>query len=426
MFKVLRARNIVRSSIVLALAAVAAGCSGAGTSPGAIPQTGSQAAATQPLARGAGPVEQQIALGNYVQACATPVSGNIHCLALGLKNPQLAPRLGNDLISGFTPPELQAAYNITNAAKKNSGGLVALIEYGGYPTLEADLKVYRKQFGLPKCTTKDKCLQIVNQSGKTKPLPATNAGWDAEQALDLDMVSANCPNCTILVVEASSNLFAAENTAATFNPVAMSNSWGEGEYNGEVSDEQTYFNHPGIAITASSGDGGYGVIFPSAASTVTAVGGTSLKVAQGSRGYTETVWSDSGSGCSAYVPVPTWQAAIEQQLGGCSNRIVSDVAYVANPGTGVAVYETTKGDGEAPGWQVWGGTSVGSPAIAAIYALSGNTAGVPAALAYSNASDLYDVTSGSDGSCSPAYLCTGEVGYDGPTGNGTPNGVGAF
>jgi hypothetical protein len=207
----------------------------------------------------------------------------------------------------------------------------------------------------------------------------------------------------------------------------MSNSWGGDEYKNETRATQRIFNHPGIAITASAGDDGYGVSYPAAANTVSAIGGTSLYTAQNKRGYTESVWSGSGSGCSAYESVPSWQVPIEQQLGGCSNRIVSDVAYIADPNTGVAVYESIAGDGEPPGWQVWGGTSVGSPAIAAIYALSGNTPGIPTSISYANTDDLYNITSGSNGSCSPYnYLCTGEVGYNGPTGNGTPNGLGAF
>jgi subtilase family serine protease len=420
----------IRSGIVavFAASALAAGCSSGvtpSTSTGFQP-TGNPGAVAN--VHSALYVQQQIAAGNYIPACRDIVFGEGRCLALGLKDTSHAPRAlaSRDAVAGWGPSQLQAAYNITSAAK-GKGGLVVLVEAGGDPNLDKDLAVYRKNFGLPRCDRASGCLRIVNQDGKVRPHPSINKGWLAEQSLDVDMVSANCPNCRIIVVEASTSLGVAERTAAGYHPMAISNSWGGGEFKGENPSEHRLFDHPGIAITASAGDDGYGVIFPSAANTVTAVGGTSLYTAQGSRGYTETVWGGSGSGCSQYIPEDSWQAPIEQQLGGCSNRIVADVAYIADPETGVAVYESIPGDGESPGWQVWGGTSVGSPAIAAIYALSGNTTGIPAALAYANPGDLYDVTSGSNGSCSPYdYLCTGEVGYDGPTGLGTPNGVGAF
>ena len=144
---------------------------------------------------------------------------------------------------------------------------------------------------------------------------------------------------------------------------------------------------------------------------MTAVGGTSLFKATNSRGYTESVWNGAGSGCSQYSKVPKWQKPTEQQLGGCSKKLAADVSYIGNPNTGVAVYETEPGDGEQPGWQVWGGTSTGAPAIAAIYALAGDASSVkiPASLAWANPGDLNDITSGSNGTCSPDYLCTGEV-----------------
>lgn len=417
--------RLVRPFLFVVAAALAAGCSSGAVNPSA-PSAASNAA--MPV-HDANYVSRQIATGAYIPACPALTFGEARCLAIGLRDTSRAPRSERGeqgSVQGWGPSQLQAAYNITQAAKNNPGGLVVVVEAGGYPKLDADLKVYRKQFGLPPCDVHSHCLRIVNQDGRVKPHPPIIKGWLAEQALDVDMVSANCPKCKILVVEASTSLGIAERTAAKYHPMAISNSWGGGEFKGEKPSQDRLFHHPGIAITASSGDGGYGVIFPSAASTVTSVGGTSLYAATGSRGYSEVVWGGAGSGCSQYIPETTWQAPIEQQLGGCSNRIDADVAYIADPETGVAVYESLPGDGESPGWQVWGGTSVGSPAIAAIYALSGNTAGIPASIAYANPTDLYDVTSGSNGSCVPAYLCTGEVGYDGPTGLGTPDGVGAF
>jgi hypothetical protein len=414
--------HVVRWSVPGILAALLAGCSGGG---GAVPGNAS-ASAFAPDTTSAQYVRQQLVTGHFIEACPTTVFGQGRCLAMGLRDTSRAPRSENagfGAVAGWGPAQLQQAYNIGSLAKVK-GGLVAVIEAGGDPNLASDLATYRKQFGLPKCGKK--CLTIVNQSGQKSPLPATNDSWLAEQSLDVDMVSANCPKCKILVVEASTNLETAAKTAQTFNPVAISNSWGGGEFSSEQNDQNSYFSDSGVAITASAGDGGYGVIFPSAANTVTAVGGTRLVAGSGSRGYSETVWAGSGSGCSQFIPETTWQQPIEQQLGGCNNRIVSDLAYEADPNTGVAVYETIPGDGEPVGWQVWGGTSVGSPAIAAIYALSKDEQGVPASIAYAHTTDFFDVTSGHNGSCSPAYLCTGEVGYDGPTGLGTPNGVGGF
>lgn len=214
------------------------------------------------------------------------------------------------------------------------------------------------------------------------------------------------------------------NTAVnTFHADVVSNSYGGSEYSGEVNDEQTYYNHPGTVITVSSGDSGYGVEFPAASQYVVSVGGTSLTKSNTSRGWSETVWNHGGapgSGCSAYVTKPSWQ-----NDSGCAQRTVADVSAVADPYTGVAVYDSTAYRGSS-GWMVFGGTSAAAPIIGAIYALAGNSASYPAAALYGSGAGLFDVTSGSNGSCGGSYLCTGGVGYDGPTGNGTPDGLGAF
>jgi subtilase family serine protease len=410
------------------VAVLAAGCAGPQASSPASFVSSPQGIAS---VESAASVKEQIANGSLIQACHDLTFGQARCMTLGLRDHSGAPRAkGAGNVAGWGPADLQAAYNIVDAAKHNPGGTVAVIEAGGNPNLESDLKVYRKQFGLSPCTTVNKCLRILNQRGSKGPLPAVDDAWLAEQSLDVDMVSANCPNCKIVVIQCSTNLYTGIQAASRLTPapVAISNSWGGDEYPNQYRADLSIFNHPGIAITASTGDGGYGTIFPSTSPKVTAVGGTSLYKATNSRGYSETVWAGAGSGCSQYSKVPKWQKPIEQQLGGCSNKLVADVSYIANPNTGVAVYETIPGDGEPPGWQVWGGTSTGAPAIAAIYALAGDASSqkIPAALAYANPGDLNDITTGSNGSCSPAYLCTGEVGYDGPTGLGTPNGLGAF
>jgi hypothetical protein len=322
----------------------------------------------------------------------------------------------------YDPAFLQSAYNLNSAG--GTGQTVAIVDAYNNPNAESDLAYYRSYFHLPACTTANGCFRKADQRGGTS-YPANDYGWSQEISLDLDMVSAICPNCKILLVEADSNSFVdlgvSVNRAVAMGAMAVSNSYGGGEYNGESADGATYFNHPGVAITVSSGDSGYGVQFPAASRYVTAVGGTSLNQATstGTRNATETVWSGAGSGCSAYETKPTWQTDT-----GCSRRTVADVSAVADPNTGVWVYDTY-GD---PGFEIFGGTSVAAPIVAAVYALAGTPGATDTAASYpySHPSSLFDITSGSNGSCGGTYLCTGKVGYDGPTGLGTPNSTTAF
>jgi subtilase family serine protease len=327
---------------------------------------------------------------------------------------------------GYGPAQLQDAYNLAAAATadgKNS--TVAVVDAYDDPTAASDLATYRSAAGLPAAN-----FTKVNQNGLASPLPKkapVTDDWTLEESLDLDMVSAICPNCKIILVEAKNDsgngLFKAENTAASLAGY-VSNSWGGTEASNDTKTDTKYFDHPGIVITAAAGDSGYGVIYPATSPDVVAVGGTSLSTASNSRGWTETVWGSSaggegtGSGCSVYEAKPSWQHDT-----GCGKRTDNDVAAVADPETGVAVYDTSNGNG---GWNQVGGTSASTPIIASVYALAGNPGTNPADDIYTHTGDLFDVTSGADGTCSPAYLCTGEVGYDGPTGWGTPNGIGAF
>ncbi|WP_234367373.1 MULTISPECIES: S53 family peptidase [Streptomyces] len=324
--------------------------------------------------------------------------------------------------SGYGPASLQAAYNLPSA-NGGSGQTVAIVDAYDDPNAESDLAVYRSQYGLPACTTASGCFQKVDQNGGTH-YPHGNSGWAEEISLDLDMVSAACPNCRILLVEAKTasmtNLGTAVNTAVARGAKFVSNSYGGSESSSDATYDSTYFNHPGVAITVSSGDNGYGTEYPASSRYVTAVGGTSLNTASNSRGWTDTVWSGAGSGCSTYDAKPAWQSD-----GGCAHRTVADVSAVADPNTGVAVYDTYR---QATGWMVFGGTSASSPLIAAVYALGGapSSGSYPASFPYAHTSALYDVTSGSNGSCGGSYLCTGTTGYDGPSGLGVPNGTAAF
>ncbi|MCC5477015.1 S53 family peptidase [Streptomyces sp. NPDC059680] len=346
---------------------------------------------------------------------------------------------GSPTTMGYVPSDLRSAYKLGGTS--GSGRTVAIVDAMDDPNAESDLAAYRRAYGLPSCTRANGCFRKVNQSGQASPLPAGDYGWSEEISLDLDMVSATCPGCHILLVEAKSanvsDLMRAEDTAATTSGVvSVSDSWGGSEDN-TVTSFDSHFNHPGVAITASSGDSGYGVSWPASSRYVTAVGGTSLSRASNARGWTETAWSGAGSGCSAYEAKPSWQ-----HDSGCAKRTVADVAAVADPNTGVAVYDSYNSCGGgllcdtelqlgvaqgADGWVEVGGTSVSSPIIASVYALAGNTSQVVGgSYPYSHTSALNNVTSGSNGSCGGSYLCTARPGYDGPTGLGTPNGTGAF
>ncbi|MEV5280102.1 S53 family peptidase [Streptomyces sp. NPDC052811] len=380
-----------------------------------------------PLAQAATP--STAAHVTTVRSCATPTHKDVMaCKALKVTGGTVQSANAERALtaaaapSGYGPASLQAAYKLPSSSA-GSGRTVAIVDAYDDPNAEADLGKYRAQYGLSACTTANGCFKKVGQSG-TSTLPSANAGWAEEISLDLDMVSAACPNCKILLVEAKTasmaNLGTAVNTAVSLGAKYVSNSYGGGESSSDTTYDSKYFNHPGVAITVSSGDNGYGTEYPAASRYVTAVGGTSLKSASNTRGWTDTIWSGAGSGCSAYDAKPSWQKDT-----GCSKRTVADVSAVADPATGVAVYDTYGGD---PGWEVFGGTSASSPLIAAVYALAGtpSSGSTPASFPYAHTGSLNDVTSGSNGSCSPSYLCKGGSGYDGPSGLGTPNGTAAF
>lgn len=368
----------------------------------------------------------------WSRACPVNLTvGHESCMVLKENGvtPAIQPALAPNAIPagfGYGPSQLQAAYGLAAAASSNgTASTVAIVDAFNDPTAASDLATYRSAAGLSAAN-----FSKVNQNGSTSSLPREaprNDDWTLEEALDVDMVSAICPHCKIILVEASSdsgtNLFTAENTAARLAKY-VSNSWGGAESSSDTTLDSEFFNHPGVAITAAAGDGGFGVIYPSSSPDVVGVGGTSLRTASNTRGWTETVWGSSaggegtGSGCSSVEPKPSWQHDT-----GCTHRTVGDVAAVADPNTGLAVYDTSNGNG---GWNQVGGTSAATPIIAAVFALAGNAGTNPADDIYTHTGNLFDVTSGADGSCSPAYLCTAEVGYDGPTGNGTPNGIAAF
>jgi subtilase family serine protease len=350
----------------------------------------------------------------YTQVCTAASVGYASCLALmavqAVSSKVLLVKPLAQASGGhpYTPASLHRAYNLPSAA--HGTPLVAIVDAYANPKLASDLATYRSHWGLPACTTSNGCFKVVNQTGG-KTLPAGNVSWGAEESLDVDIVSAICQNCHILVVEANSASFAnlgiAVNEAVKLGAIAVSNSYGGREFSGESSYCSSY-QHNYVAITASTGDGGLGATFPSICPSVTSVGGTTLN-SNGS----ETAWNTSsksgaGGGCSAAIALPSWQ---QSSVTHCSRHAAADVSAVANPSTGVYVYDSYN----EPGWLMFGGTSVSTPIIASIFALAGNVSSTryPASLPWMRYASgcLFEV---------------GAVRYAYQTGLGSPNGTGCF
>ncbi|QLQ36661.2 S53 family peptidase [Micromonospora robiginosa] len=361
---------------------------------------------------------------DVVPSCAAPVtSGQFRCFALkrtGVRHGKPSGR--PERPEGLGPADLRSAYRLPFS--RTNATIAVVVAYDN-PAAEADLQVYRSTYGLPPCTSANGCFRKVNQRGDAAPLPAPDPAWAGESSLDLDMVSAVCPSCRILLVEAddaSLNLLEGVSTAVALGASYVSMSWGLPEQELELTVDPLFFSAPGVVFTAASGDSGAagGPVYPASSAGVVAVGGTSLRRAWNWRGWTESAWSGSGGGCSAYIAKPAFQHRVRA----CATRATADVAAVGDPATGVAVYQTY-GD---VGWGIDGGTSAGAPIIAAVYALAGAAGGqgAPAGYPYAARRGLFDVTSGSTGTCTPRVLCTGSRGWDAPTGLGTPNGVSAF
>jgi hypothetical protein len=367
--------------------------------------------------------------------CPAAAAGHVRCLAVVASRsaaPAGAVASRSAAPAGLARADLLSAYKLPDTG--GAGRTVAIVDAHDDPTAEADLAVYRATYGLPACTTANGCFTKLNEHGRTSPLPPYDPSddWSIEVSLDLDMVSAVCPLCHITLVESddtdTASMGTAERAATGSGAVAVSNSWGGDESSADIAFDSA-FSHAGVAVTASSGDNGFEqASWPASLSTVVAVGGTTLKKAVAvdgttlkkagnARGWTETAWSGSGSGCSAYTAKPDWQHDAH-----CPMRTAADVAAVADPKTGLAVY--VQGS-----WGVVGGTSASSPIVVAMIALAGNSASMGTArYVYQHAGALFDVTSGSNANwdCGGDYLCTAGKGYDGPTGLGTPDGLGAL
>jgi hypothetical protein len=335
---------------------------------------------------------------------------------LGLSSPSYE---GSGKNGGFSPADLRSAYKLPSEG--GEGKTVAITIAYDDPNAESDLAKYREEYKLPECKKTSGCFKKVNQKGEEKSYPTANASWAEETSLDLDMVSATCPKCHIVLVEAENNenikLYPAVEEAAKpeFGATAISDSWAGEEYSGETAEDH-YFKYAGVPVLFASGDNGYGVKYPAASPNVVAVGGTSLKKAENTRGWSETAWNGAGSGCSKYEAKPAWQ-----KDEGCTKRTVVDGSAVANPETPVSIYDTY----EHSGWELVGGTSVATPLMAGVEALSSSTfrsAGPSAFPAAGQGGELFDPTEGENALCG-TYLCQAEVGYDGPTGWGAPDGT---
>lgn len=327
------------------------------------------------------------------------------------------------LLSGMQPGWINALYDLPPlSATAGSTSTVAIVVAYDDPAAEADLAVYRNTFGLPPCTMANGCFKKIAEDGSSN-YPAFNAGWSIETSTDLDTVSAVCPGCKLLLVEASSNLIpdlaTSVDTAVAHGATVVSNSYGVPEASDNVA-YASHYNHPNVAIVASAGDSGYGPMFPADVGSVIAVGGTSLYATNG--GISEVVWPHTDAGCSAFIPKPSFQ-----HDSGCPNRTMNDVAVVGDPATGMAVYDSVINGSEGGGWAVVGGTSIGSPIIASIIAMGPTPSHYTSALPiYNHQNTLFAITAGNDGTCSIAYLCTAGIGYSGPAGVGSPNGTQAF
>jgi hypothetical protein len=346
-------------------------------------------------------------------SCATAPAGHAKCQALQLVNPGAAPA------AAVSPADLQKAYGVTGL--KSGGATVAIVDAFNDPHIEADLGDYRKHWGLPDCTTANGCFKVVGQDG-TSTLPSgTDSGWATEMAIDVDAVSAVCPDCHILLVEGNTNddgdLAKAVDSAVRLGAKFVSNSYTDHE-SAIPSDAETHYNHPGVVITAATGDAGQesgsNANYPATSPEVVAVGGTTLTPGGGGRGFTETAWSKAGSSCSSTFATPGFQSGIST---GCAKRATADISADADPQTGITIYVNGA-------TSQYGGTSLASPLVTGIWALAGapNAGDNAPTYPYAHASNFNDVTSGSNGSCG-TVLCNAGTGWDGPTGLGTPNGI---
>jgi len=318
--------------------------------------------------------------------------------------------------TGLSPATIESVYSFSTSSTAGGGKTIALVDAYDDPTAENDLGVFSSQYGLPGCTTANGCFKKVNQSGGAG-YPRKNSGWAVEISLDVEWAHAIAPGAKILLVEASSNSFrnllAAEDYAKT-HAEYVSNSWDGSEFSGESSYD-SHFVQSGVSFFVSSGDSGTPAEYPSASPNVISVGGTTLNFDANANFTSETGWSGSGGGCSAYEGANAAQAAFSQygQVNCAGKRATPDVSLDADPNSGVSVYDSTPYQGQS-GWFTIGGTSASSPIWAARSADA--LAVVNAAYLYGNNISYRDITTGNNG-----LACL--VGYDLVTGRGSWTGT---
>jgi subtilase family serine protease len=344
---------------------------------------------------------------SHIPVCGPVLPGQARCFSDVVTNGHSGTPAATAAPTGLTPATIRTAYNFP--ATGGAGKTIAIVDAYDDPTAEADLAVFNSQFGLPPCTTTNGCFKKVNQNGGTS-YPRVDPGWALEISLDVQWAHAIAPNARILLVEASSNSFtnllAAEDYAAA-NAQYVSNSWGGPEFSGE----STYdgrFVRSGVSFFVSAGDNGLPAEYPSSSPNVISVGGTKLQLDSSGNVVTETAWSSGGGGCSAYETATAAQAAFsEYAQAGCNGkRATPDVSLDADPVSGVAVYDSTRLQGQK-GWYMVGGTSASSPMWAGRSAVAGVV--VNASLVYGGTITYRDIVVGNNGaSCLVGFdLCSG-------------------
>jgi subtilase family serine protease len=406
--------------LLVPLAAALAMASCNGSSSGVPTGTGGVSGANDPAFVGALPVsaKERALWGANVQPACPAVPGKAQCMAL-IRTDTLH-RSSSPV--GLTAQDLEQAYDLPSSSK-GSGQIVALVDAYDNPDAASDLATYRSTFGLPAAN-----FTKYNQNGQQGDYPQGSPGWGVEIDLDIEMVSAACPNCTIYLIEANSSnpsdMDTAVAEAVTLGAHIVSNSY---RYFSPCGCE-SYFETPGVTFLASAGDSGYSTEDPMDFPTVVAVGGTSLtKDTKVKRGWDETVWNGTGSGCATSYTKPSWQHDPD-----CTGNMRNDVAADANPATGPAEYDTYS----ESGWFQIGGTSVSSPFNGGVFGLAGTATQQDGGetfwiRAHQHKRELYHITSGSNGSCAPNYyFCEDGThmyrDYGGPTGWGVPHNLGAY
>lgn len=337
-----------------------------------------------------------------------------------------------------TPASLACLYGLTpkvtgcnpeTLTKVTTGGskVLAIVDAYDYPNAESDLAVFSKQYGLPAVTNSN---FVVAYAGGKKPTVDSTGGWELEEALDVQMAHALAPGAKVILVEAQSpsyaDLLAAEKVAAQMVSAAgggeVSNSWIASESANEEGKEKD-FKTKGVVYFASAGDSP-GIGQPAALSNVVAVGGTSINRDSKGNFVSEVTWSSGGGGSSAYVPVPAYQKPVASIVG--KFRGTPDISLDANPSTGVWIYDTNPYKGSVLDWLVIGGTSVSSPALAAIINNAGNFFGSTVSeltkvyKGFTKPANFTDITAGTCGSNNKTTKAV--KGWDFCTGVGTPLG----